>query len=589
MDIGLLVTQSVLQFAALLIDPSAPGYVALILMTAFLMAALAYRWKIARHIAALRWLTRMIGKPKTAQQFTFQIDEICAAIDKSQNHKNRAGVVTVWKEYRETLLLYGDAPQQLLRNSVRPSTFINTEDLRMGAGFWRIVPGLFVSIGLFLTFLGLVAALAQTQNLLSDPSQAQSALKGLVGTASAKFIMSLTGLACSILFTAHLRAGLNKIDHALHHLCAEIEKRLPYISLEEVALAQLKTMQANHLSLQIVLETLSKDVNRELKLVPLAVAEISGPLKTEIPSIIASSITKSLEPILNKVLEMSTAGVGDLVSTLSGQLTGQLTNDIGRALGEASAKITQAGDALSAVAGQMNGSSSTLTERLNETIISLTSTLEGIGLATLASSQTAGNLVTDAGRTIAARFDETAMEIAQLSQTMTQRLSQDLLAPMTVVAERLGQMTQEISVASVEIKRLNDGIKLGADQTVVAATAFRTAGETFAKYAAPAMAGADRTEATVAKMQSSVTALERAVVMALGVAESGLQAINGTLDSVSVITGDFARQADRLDTMDETLGRAFERYGVQVDGALDLLRAQISEMRAMLPPNSTKG
>jgi hypothetical protein len=595
MDIGLFVTEYVLKLAGLLIDPSAPGYVALSLMMAFLVLALLYSRRVSRQKNALKWLTTIISKPKTAAQFTFQIDELNRAITTGARGRIRLQVIDSWQQFQETLLLCGDTPNQLLKNSVRPSTFINSEDLQMDAGFWRIIPGLFVSVGLFLTFLGLVAALAQTQNLLSDPDQAQQALKGLVGTASAKFIMSLTGLACSILFTAHLRAGLSKIENAIHTLCASLEKRLPYISLEEVALAQLSEMKKNHTLIQTSFEKLSADLRQELNRVPLAIAEISSPLKNEVPKVIAASITTSLEPILNKILEMSTLGVGDLVKSLSSQLTG----DIGAALTDASLKITDAGNALSAVAGQMNGNSSTLTEQLNDTISRLASTLDGIREAALASSenaksdmqvagQTAGDLISNAGQGIAAKFAETATEVAHLSQTLTQRMTQDLLAPMSMVCEKLEQMNQEISIGSADIRRLNDGIRLGADQATAAAIAFRNASENFQKYAAPVTAGADRNEATVAKMQSSVAALERAVVMALGVAESGLQAINGTLESVSTITGDFARQADRLDTMDETLGRAFERYGVQVEGALDMLRSQIAELRAAMPVQNGK-
>ena len=74
---------------------------------------------------------------------------------------------------------------------------------------WRQLPALFVSIGLLLTFLGLVAALEQTAQLLgSDSTDATATVRGLttlLNIASAKFIMSLAGLACSIVFTVVLR------------------------------------------------------------------------------------------------------------------------------------------------------------------------------------------------------------------------------------------------------------------------------------------------------------------------------------------------------------------------------------------------
>jgi len=55
---------------------------------------------------------------------------------------------------------------------------------------WRVVPGLFVSIGLPLTFLGLISALNQMGMTGNDTN----AMRDLMTIASAKFIMSLAGL-----------------------------------------------------------------------------------------------------------------------------------------------------------------------------------------------------------------------------------------------------------------------------------------------------------------------------------------------------------------------------------------------------------
>ena len=106
------------------------------------------------------------------------------------------------------------------------------------AGFWRYVPTLFVSVGLFLTFLGLVSALesivpAKGEVIGSDQ------LGTLLSVASAKFIMSLTGLLCSILFTLVLRIGIARAEAASHQVANEIESRLSFISLEYLAIEQL--------------------------------------------------------------------------------------------------------------------------------------------------------------------------------------------------------------------------------------------------------------------------------------------------------------------------------------------------------------
>ena len=65
-------------------------------------------------------------------------------------------------------------------------------------------------------------------------------MQGFMQIASAKFIMSLVGLLCSILFTIFLRFGSSKIDRELNNLCIEIERRLVFISLEDIGFRQLR-------------------------------------------------------------------------------------------------------------------------------------------------------------------------------------------------------------------------------------------------------------------------------------------------------------------------------------------------------------
>jgi methyl-accepting chemotaxis protein len=647
MDIGLFVTQLVLGAATILVNPAAPGYVVMGLVLIFAITAVLYWRRVTRQTAAMAWLTEIVSEPKDAIDFTAKINDLSERINEGKEDPSRQHLVSAWKEYRETLLVHGSGPNEVLRNSVRPSTFLNLEDLQMGPDFWRIVPGLFVSAGLFLTFLGLVAALSQTEQLLNTATgDAQEGLKDLLKTASAKFIMSLTGLACSILFTMHLRAGLGKIEKAIHRLCNNLEIRLSYISLEEVALEQLKASQEHGGVFKTMLAELTADLNRELR-------QVSGPLKNEIPEIIASAITTSLEPVIKKVAEMGTSGVGEMV----GDLSNRLSADIGSALSDAANKITAAGSALSDIAGKMDGSSNTLNEKLNTTISNLALTIEGIsktsqesaastqqvlsdGVNNLLSKmnetlvdikentgagaaavkeaadvmrkaaeafktelanaseaggeiakeemgragKAAGMAITEAGNGLLSSFGDTAKDIAAMSKSMTEKLQEGLLEPLGAISGRLGDMNKELGSGTTEIRRLNEGIKLGAEQTANAATSFRTASDAFQKAASPVIAATERNEAIVTKLQSSVFSLERMMANGLEAAEKGLDAINSTIDSVETITDKFALQAARLDDMDGKLGQAFERYANNVESALGLLKNHVSEMQAKVTP-----
>ena len=77
------------------------------------------------------------------------ISEIDAEINKRWGQPIYDDIVRGWFEYKETLVLYGEGEHRHYRNSVRPSTFFNAEDLNFAPRFWKIVPGLFVTVGLF--------------------------------------------------------------------------------------------------------------------------------------------------------------------------------------------------------------------------------------------------------------------------------------------------------------------------------------------------------------------------------------------------------------------------------------------------------
>ncbi|MCF8486128.1 MAG: hypothetical protein K9G71_13010 [Rhodobacteraceae bacterium] len=130
------------------------GLVALALFLGLALPIALYLGQVYLQIQKLKWLRSIINGHETPQSFTAAITDIDVAIKDKRKEKTYAAVVAAWAEYRETLASHGEGEARHLRNSVRPSTFLNLEDLEYSAGFWRIVPGLFVTIGLFLTFLG---------------------------------------------------------------------------------------------------------------------------------------------------------------------------------------------------------------------------------------------------------------------------------------------------------------------------------------------------------------------------------------------------------------------------------------------------
>ena len=243
---------------------------------------------------------------------------------------------------------------------MRPSAFFNIEDLGFSAGFWRYVPSLFVSVGLLLTFMGLVSALVSIVPARGEVIGSDQ-LGTLLTVASAKFIMSLTGLLCSILFTLVLRIGIARAETASHQVANEIEGRLSFISLEYLAMEQLSGVareQREHF----------RRIGMEL------VAELGRPLREDIPRAIASGIETAMAPLLAQVGKAGTEGVGALVQDLSSRFT----SDVSPALSSASDRLSEAGDRISQLSERMDSSSTRVGQELDGAVSQIARSMEAI-------------------------------------------------------------------------------------------------------------------------------------------------------------------------------------------------------------------
>ena len=653
-SIGDATREFVLAIAGLLVEKYTPGLVALGLFVGLLVASLLYWRQVDRQIKTLKWLRRMINGHETPQSFTAAIFDIDLAIKSKRNDKKYASLVAAWTEYRETLVLHGEGDVRHLRNSVRPSTFLNLEDLEYGAGFWRIVPGLFVTIGLFLTFLGLVAALGQMNVGSADPAELQGMLDGLLTTASAKFIMSLTGLACSIVFTVVLRIGLGRLEHHIHTLCSRVEYLLKFISLEDIAVEQLQAIkeQREHF----------RTIGMEL------VAELGRPLREELPQTISRSIAETMGPMMNRVAKVGTEGVGSMINDLSEKFS----SDVSGALLNASESIELAGRKIGELAARMDQSSGNMNEHLMASIATLTNTISDIRRNTEESAARTGEVfregsekllavmsetlqdirdntgrgaeaikdaaaemrsaaetfnkelsnaaqagarqvegqmaktadaasgaITEASQKVLGSFGETAQRIANMSTEMADRLSGDLLRPLDDIGEKLSVLSRELGNGTSEFRRMAEGVKLGADATVVAANTFRSASQDMTAAAAPIRSSVERIDGAVSKLQTSTTqtadimikgaqntfhSAEAALKSASDILMGKQQAIEAALEGVKEVIDRMKGQGDKLDELDAKLGDAFEKYAKHVSSALEMMIDHAREMQEQLSP-----
>ena len=517
----------------------------------------------------------------------------------------------------------------LAETSVRPSSFFNLEDLHFGPGFSRYMPGLFVTVGLFLTFLGLISALQQITGLSNaSTDEMRASLEGLLGAASAKFIMSLTGLLASIIFTIILRGLAGKVERRIYALCTDLESRLSFISLEAIAMEQLEIARGQKDSFMEIGTTL--------------VAELGQSLQREIPESISNSISSAMAPLLNKVGKVGTDGVGQMVTDLSSRFS----EDVGRALSDASAQLSAAGDKISSLADRMDRSSDQMGQEMETSVKKLAKaaedlsaqlasaaettdgtlsagaekllgimneTLEGIrrntaegahalkdaaadmrtsagtfreelDAATVSGSdavrtrmETAGaeveGAISNAGRGMVDLVARSGQEFLSASDEFRQKIGTDLIEPIAQVVDQLDNIANRLKDGSGQIATAANHITSGGEATRSAAETLSTASRNLQAATGPVRGSIERIEIATSELaKSSADAAEIVTRSSRETAESAAQFLDAAKSALSaeqnLIEISLAKLGEVLDHMErqrEQIDDMDEKLGAAFD------------------------
>jgi hypothetical protein len=571
-----------------------PGLVSLGFAIALGVALFLLARGTRHNLAALRDAEAAIASAKDEKEFSAKPDLVSDGFEKLRGRHGKAGaaVAEAWDEYKETIVVSDLDDKKNMRNGLRPGLFFNPEDLGMAPGFWRIVPGLFVSLGLALTFLGLIAVLHKFSGKMDVKDSAMTTAEAIqlgmpvfIATASAKFIMSLTGLFCSIIFTIGLRTATSALDKRLLGLCRKIEKRLTFVSLEELADKQLaaiseQTEQMKHLNIELV-------------------EGLARPLREEIPAAISAAIATEIRPLMASLGQTTSSGMESMMGDLSSRISG----DVGEALSIASTRLSDAADRLGQLSGALEGGSGRMGAEFEGAIASLSSAVEKMQGGMQASADTtagafskgaeeflaamnqsldrigentaqsnasltkvadalvsaAGNFSTEvetasadarrraseamdvssegaaravaqAGASVLQSFDEAIAATAEKAKAMSGKAGQDLLKPLEDLRDRLDEIVTRAAAGASHMSSFADGAERGAAAVGDAATGLRASSDAFQAAAGPLRSMAERTEAAAARSAEASTAAAQAVGRsAEEVAASAARALDAAL------------------------------------------------------------
>lgn len=663
-EIGKQTKDGIIKIAELLTkSDSSPGLIALLLFTTLILLSIAYYARTRSQKLAISDMANSILAVSNIEEFAEKYQEIRHDLSQKNNisYKNkhptskyRHTLWEAWEEFSETIVLDDiDGPLRL-RNSIRPASFINIEDLGFGPGLFRILPNIFVSTGLFLTFLGLVAALHQfAQTMTGGSDNMDTAMQNFMQIASAKFIMSLVGLLCSIIFTVLLRARSNLIDRELQKLCTAIERRLVFVSLEDIGFRQLRaaTEQREHL----------REIGMGM------VAELQKPLDA-LPDRITTAIADRMDPIFERVAAMGTSNVEGMVGDLSTQLSQSVGNALTQAsesLGEATDRIgmmvdrmgdtnTQAGEGLQTALDQMakamsdmrnevatsgqtasdalNAGTENLLSVMNETLAGIRDntsegaeamrtaaqgmgkaaegfreTLEAVSadsaeaarLRIAASTNEAGVAIEGAGQTLLESFGKTSREIAKLGEDMSDTIGEDILSRLEAMSIRLEETSEAIQRSASSANSAATGMGRGADSIHGASESFKSASKELISASEPLRHSHERIESGLIQLSSTVESVSEMLIRnsasvasnAAHVLETAVAAlgserdgVRSTMESTRATLAQLNKEAEKLDQIDQMLGRALQQYNLQLDAALGSAQDYVTQMRDTLTP-----
>ena len=499
-----------------------------------------------------------------------------------------------WAEFGETLIPpqfkdseFGDEHTVLnlispCKNTVRPHSFFNLKDMGMGPNFIKVFPSVFVGVGLSLTFLGLIAALnvavVGINQAGGETKSIQNVIANLLSVSSAKFYASLFALFMSVIMTIVLRLITWNLSNLLGKLNQTIESSVHFLSSEQ----------------------LSIDANNLLKSQLSQLQTFNADLAMKIGEEIQSSLSKSLDPVIQKLDSMGgdmTEQNIDAIRSISEEVTKNIQgatsgsmDKVAELLDNISIKLGTLSDSLSNALSNFDTEFKEMLEGLKSTLQESTNGIaEGIGESMGQMSEGIGKTATEVSSIIGgltSSIDSLATTGAEISRQSGEELRKQVEAASKQASEQIAlagkelasgfeETTQEfisaISGATFQLKELEKGIltlprQLNDVNTELGSSVSRI-GEAANQFGA-ASGGIreliDPLSEYAANTKQSMTEVNEAIQSA---SSQMSEAANGINNSINILNEKVTDKLKNLDGADEHLAgllKAIEESTVRV-------------------------
>ncbi len=269
-----------------------------------------FRFRLMREASiALARAKGTLNRIGSADEFTAQI----AAVNREMSANPVLGAD--WKAFAGQLV--PDTVHNPLRRTHEAEYFFN-ESLLYRAGinlrFYNAFPGYLLGLGLLCTFFGLVAALYVASLAMdASPEKLVAILQNLLAAASFKFINSIAGLGCSMLFSWQIRDEVHRFQAQLDGFCARLNEVVPCVTPEILLAESAEGTRLQTAALERLPDMLSATLDRRLS---------ESLLKLVDP------ISDKIEAMSQRIATISQTAIGEMVKDFRKQLVGAASDEM---------------------------------------------------------------------------------------------------------------------------------------------------------------------------------------------------------------------------------------------------------------------
>lgn len=476
------------------------GIIALAIIGVSLVFALYWRHKIKRIALALDKLANLLSKSDQKGR-----NVLLEAIDKTDNKILKEALKASSNQVVTVSTDLGDVDYSLREHyeTWQGRDLLSNKGINLP--LFESMPNVLIGVGLLFTFIFLTMALNDARVILDGGEK--EAVKQLLANASGKFVTSIVGLFCSIVWSYWARSIIFRIDILALKVVRQLDRIVPSIGSEAAVIAQMGMLKE--------LISVGREQNEQLK-------KFDTDLAIAIGKATAAAIQPSFEMLTSKLTEAL-----DKLSANLGSINENALNKIAEDISSSFRELSS---------NEMNSFKNSLLELS-----------EKLGTATISlseSAKAAGHGFGEAVSSTASIINQSAVQLETAISNATTNLAENAKAAGYGFAEAISSTTGTINESAAQFKAtINDASISFSENAKAAGDGFS---EAVSVTAGKLNEGAIRLESAMAKAEAATITLGSNTQETANVISAGTSGIRSALESANLVAGNYMDVSGKL-------------------------------------------